>query len=710
MFIKKYRLFLIMLTSALLFDTHAAAEEEVDLEKVQIESLVVEAKFLSPTKVNSVKTPTPIIDVPQSISITTSEQITQRGITSIGEIIDYTPGVNTSQGEGHRDAVVFRGVRSTADFYVDGARDDVQYYRPLYNIEQVEILRGSNALLFGRGGTGGVLNRVTKKARIGEQFLGYRSHADTFAEHAIELDGNYSFNERSAFRLNLMYEGLNNHRDFFDGERFGINPTARFELSPATTFDVSYEYINHDRFIDRGIPTGTDGSPVEAFQDIVFGDEELNFTEIEAHVFRAAIEHSFLENLQGNFNVSYGDYSKVYSNFFASSFDQAATPNAVTIDGYIDSTDRQNLVLSGNLIGEFNSAGIGHTVLFGAEYIDTTSDQFRFNAFFVPDGNADSDTEIFSIMRPLNLRGGVGVNSAGTSVTNSFTTDLNDDTRVGIETYSIYLQDQVEISPMFDIVFGLRYDNFDIEVDNVDPTSSSFGFRTNRDEEISPRAGAIFKPWEDISIYASYSRSFLPRSGEQFANINGTADMLDADEFESREVGVKWDFAAMSLTAALFRNEQTLADRDNTTGENFEIRGLEIEGFELQLQGQIFDPLYISAGYTYLDGETAALADPRELPENTFSFWSEYQFSPKFSFGLGVIHQGESLINDGGTAFLPSYTRLDAAAYYRLSKKIHLQVNIENLTDELYFPNAHSTHQATVGKPINAMFTINGEF
>ncbi|MEM6626676.1 MAG: TonB-dependent receptor plug domain-containing protein, partial [Pseudomonadota bacterium] len=139
-----------------------------DEESVQPEVLVV-GNVLYSDQINSLKAPTPIIDVPQSLSIITADDIAQRGFTSIGQIVDYTPGVNTSQGEGHRDAIVFRGVRSTADFYIDGVREDVQYYRPLYNLEQVEILRGPNALIFGRGGTGGVLNRVTKKAEIGEQ-------------------------------------------------------------------------------------------------------------------------------------------------------------------------------------------------------------------------------------------------------------------------------------------------------------------------------------------------------------------------------------------------------------------------------------------------------------------------------------------------------------------------------------------------------------
>ena len=201
--------------------------------ETQGDPILVTGDVLQSNVVASVKTPTPIIDVPQSLSITTDEQITERGWTSIGEIIDYTPGVNNSQGEGHRDAIVFRGVRSTADFFIDGVRDDVQYYRGLYNLEQVEILRGPNALLFGRGGTGGVLNRVTKKGALGETFGGGQVAIDTFGAFSIQGDINLSASDTAAFRLNASYEQLNNHRDFFDGERIGVNPTARFALGDA---------------------------------------------------------------------------------------------------------------------------------------------------------------------------------------------------------------------------------------------------------------------------------------------------------------------------------------------------------------------------------------------------------------------------------------------------------------------------------------------
>ena len=191
----------------------AATAQVSDTSEIT-EEIVVVGEYLNSAQVNSVKTPTPVLNVPQSLTIISADQIDEQAFNSIADIIEYTPGVNNSQGEGHRDSIVFRGVRSTADFYVDGARDDVQYYRPLYNLEQIEILRGPNALLFGRGGTGGILNRVTKKAQIGENFTGLSAGAGTFGDYSVEVDTNIQAGDRSAIRINAFYENLDNHRDF----------------------------------------------------------------------------------------------------------------------------------------------------------------------------------------------------------------------------------------------------------------------------------------------------------------------------------------------------------------------------------------------------------------------------------------------------------------------------------------------------------------
>lgn len=694
--------------TAALAETAESAESQALAPDPDEGTIIVTGTVLQSNQINSVKTPTPIIDVPQSLSITTEEAILDRGFTSIGQIIDYTPGVNTSQGEGHRDSIVFRGVRSTADFFIDGMRDDVQYYRSLYNLDQIEILRGPNALLFGRGGAGGVLNRVTKKGVIGDTFGGGQIAIDTFGAYSVQADINLSNGDASAFRINAMYENLNNHRDFYDGERIGINPTVRFALSEDTTLDLSYEYADHDRFIDRGIPTGTDGRPIEEFKDITFGDPELNFNDLEAHLLRANLQHTFSDSWKGVFSAFYGNYNKGYSNFYASGYDQANSPDVVTTDGYIDATQRENLILSANMVGEFNTGAVAHTLLFGAEYINTSSDQDRFNPVW---DQTNDDNEIFAITRLLNLRGGVGVNASGdiTSVTFG---DLNDFTQVKIDVVSLYIQDEIKLTDWLNVVVGGRFDSFDIEVLDV----PSDELRTRKDEEFSPRGGVIFKPRENISIYASYSESFLPRSGEQFANINGSNNALDPDKFTNLEAGIKWDFAdRLSFTAAIFEIEQSSPQPNDNDPSTLDVIDSKIDGFELQLQGEVMPAWTVSAGYSFLDGEQQSHTGPtglrpRELPENMFSIWNQFEVTDRLGLGIGMTHQDESFIDNGNTAVLPSYTRFDASAYYDVSEDFRVQVNIENLTDELYFPNSHARHEASVGAPLNARFAITGRF
>ena len=694
------KLFLHVFACLTLFTGAAKAEE-------RIEEVVVLGEILFQDQINALKTPTPIINVPQSVVVVTSEEITRRGFTSIGDIVNHVPGLNTSQGEGHRDAVVFRGVRSTADFFLDGFRDDVQYYRPLYNLEQVEVLKGPNALLFGRGGTGGVINRVTKKGAFGDNFTDLGVAADTFGGVALQIDRNMSATETSAFRVNGYYESLENHRDFFDGDQIGFNPTAKLKLSEATVLDLSYEYIDQERFIDRGIPTGTDGRPVRALRDTVFGDPRLNTTELEANLLKALVQHRFSDTIKGNLSVFYGDYDKLYQNFYAAKYNQAETPDEVTLDGYVDTTQRENFQISGNVITEFQTGNATHTLLVGVELIDTASDQDRFNTYF---DTSESDKETFSISAglPLALVGGRGTNSEGQATINDFSLKLNDDTHVEIDARSVYVQDEIQLSEKFIAVLGARYDEFDIEVDNV----KSADVRSRKDDEVSPRAGLIYKPQENTSIYLSYSESFLPRSGEQFANINGDKNQLDPDTFENLELGIKWNVnEALSLSASLFeidKKSPQVADSDPSTLDVIESSR---EGFEVQIQGQLNAKWSINASYGYLDGEQVNRSGstglrPRELPENTISLWTSYQLTPKFGLGLGASYQDESFINNSNSATLPSYTRIDAAAYYEVSEDVLLQLHVENVSDRVYFPNSHSTHQASVGEEINARLSL----
>jgi len=685
------------LRTIIVFFSIAITSFAVAEESNEVEEIVVKGNVLYSDQVQALKTPVPILDVPQTLSIVTDEDIRKQGIREIGDIVRYTPGVNTSQGEGHRDAVVFRGVRSTADFYQDGVRDDVQYYRSLYNVEQVEILRGPNALLFGRGGTGGIINRVTKKAVLGEQFGSFDFGVDDFGSTDLALDYNIQSAENSALRINLHVDALENHRDFYDGDRVGLNPTLRVALSDNTTLDLSYEYADHERMIDRGIPTAN-GVPVEALDNIVFGTSDINLTTLEADIFRGSLTHNFSETSKGIFSVTSSEFEKLYQNLYASGYNLAT--NVVTLDGYRDPTERENLIISGNLINEFQTGSATHTLLIGAELIDTDNKNHRYDSYW---STTMKDKESFNTTRPLNI----AVNSAGVSTNVNFNTKLKSKTTSDIEVTSIYIQDQIDVNDNLKLMLGGRLDQFDITVDDIKAGTS----QSRDDDEFSPRAGVIFKPQDNVSLYLSYSESFLPRSGEQFKKLSASSAALDPDVYENSEIGVNWDITnELSLRASYFDSEQTVATRDES-GEAAEIVGLQVDGIELEIKGQVNDQLYVQFGYSDMDGKTSSGGEPREIPDHTISLWTTYQVNDKFGYGLGVTRQGESNISNNKPGLvLPDYTRVDFAAFYEISEDLSIQLNIENLTDELYFPHSHSTHQASVGEPVNARVSIRRSF
>ena len=679
-----------ILVSSIAIATTLVADEPV-------EEIVVKGKVLYSDQVKALKTPTAIIDVPQSLSIVTDEDIRKQGIREIGDIVRYTPGVNTSQGEGHRDSVVFRGVRSTADFYQDGNRDDVQYYRSLYNVDQVEILRGPNALLFGRGGTGGIINRVTKKAQIGETFGSFDIGADDFGAFDFAADYNTSTGGNTALRLNLHNDSLENHRDMYDGDRTGFNPTVKIQMSDKTTLDLSYEYADHERFIDRGIPTAN-GKPVEALKDVVFGTSDINVTTLEADIFRGILTTDFSDTSKGIFSITSSEFEKLYQNLYASGYE--LDTNVVTLDGYRDPTERENLIISANLVNELQIGGATHTLLIGAEIVDTDNKNERFDTYW---STTEKDKESFNVSRPLNI----ATNSAGVATGVDFTTKLKSRTTSDIEVTSVYIQDQIDLSDNLVVLLGGRLDQFDITVNDIKAGTS----QSREDDEFSPRAGIIYKPEDNVSLYVSYSESFLPRSGEQYKKLTASSAALDPDVYESTEIGVNWDITPdLSLRASYFDSEQTIATRDES-GEGAEVLGLQVDGIELEIKGQVSDQLYVSFGYSDMDGETSSGGEPREIPENTMSLWTTYQVNDSFGYALGVTRQGESNIsNNKPGLILPDYTRVDFAAFYDISEDLTVRLNIENITDEVYFPHSHSTHQASVGEEVNARLSITRRF
>ena len=682
----------------------------------QDEELEVKGNVLQKDQVNSLQPPMPVLDVPQSVSIITVEDIRNQGFRQIGDLIRYTPGVNTSQGEGHRDAVVFRGVRSTADFYQDGVRDDVQYYRSLYNVEQVEILKGANALLFGRGGTGGLINRVSKTAKIGETFGGLESGVDSFGGADVSLDGNIQVSDSIAFRINFHADSLANHRDMFDGDRVGVNPTMRFEINPSTTLDLSYEYADHERFIDRGIPTddvsGGTNFPIDALNEFVIGTSDLNKTTLEANILKGNLVHNYSDSGKINFSVTANDFNKMYKNLYASDY----ASGIVTLDGYADVTLRETLSISLSNVNEFDRG----TLAVGIDILDTENNNFRYNTFW---STTKDDNETFALTsttpRPLNFN----VDADGNLTYVDYTSDLNNKSDTDIEVTSLYLTGNIDLSDQWKMILGARYDDVSISIKQYGITTPSSGANEGKgavngtdvtksrdDSTISPRFGVIYKPQDNMSLYLSYSESFIPRSGEQYKTFGTSGERFDPDVFENTEVGFKYDTdSGLSLALSYFDMEQTKAAEDGTGGT--ETRALAIDGFEITLNGDIDESNAIRFGLASVDAVRNTSGDKaKEVPELTYSLWYTHQANDMFSISFGATYQDESVINSASGPFLPDYTRFDMAMSITPTENDSVRINIENLGDETYYPHSHSNHQVSVGESQNVRISYSRNF
>lgn len=635
------------------------------------------------------KTATPLIDVPQTIAVMTEDQLEDQAITQLSEALRYVPGVSTESGEGNRDAVFIRGQETTADFYLDGLRDDAQYYRSLYNVARIEVLKGPNALIFGRGGGGGAINRVSKTADPGDSFGEASGSLDTFGAFALGGDLNQVLSEDIALRITGTYEEFGNDRDFFDGRFIGLTPTLTAQLGPDTRLTAAYTRDDDRRLADRGIPS-FNGGPLRGFEDTLFGDPEFNLSDAEVNIARARLDHRFSDRLSANVSFQYADYDKVYANIVPSG------TNGTTVDltGYRNDTDRRNLIGQANFIWQAETGGLDHLLLFGFEAGDQSTDDSRRTAQFATPGGPASriavplaqvlDIPAISLTAPIRAR-----NSE-------------------LTTFSAYLQDQIEIGEHLQLIAGLRWDRFDLDTRNQ-LTGATLG---RVDEKVSPRFGITVKPDADLSIYASFAQSFLPQSGDQFTSLTNVAAGLEPEKFENLELGAKWLIRPdLFFTAALFR-----LDRTNTTapdplvpGNILQSGSTRTKGAEFNLVGKITPRWQANIGYTWLDGEIrdateAAPAGTRleQLPENQFSLWNRFQFTDAFAAGLGVVYQDEQFASLSNAVTLPDYWRVDAALFYDIGENISLQLNIENLFDETYYPSAHGDSNIQPAEPFSA--------
>ncbi|HEY6965325.1 MAG TPA: TonB-dependent siderophore receptor [Erythrobacter sp.] len=687
---------LLLASSALIAVPGLAHAAEAEAEAGDAQAIIVTGKaegYLASDSVTATKTDTPLLDVPQSITVVTRERLDDQAQRSIADVLRYVPGTTVGQGEGNRDQITLRGQNTTADFFLDGVRDDVQYFRSLYNIERVEVLKGPFALIFGRGGSGGIINRVQKTPSADALRVGGVASVNTFGAWDVAADINAPLSTNAAFRLNATYESLDNHRDFFGGERYAINPYVAVDLGGGWKAGLSYEYVKDDRVTDRGVPSiatapGQPNRPLTGYRDTFFGVPGANRTELEAHIVKARLDGELAENLAWSTTLLYGDYDKYYANVFANGAATGQT-GTVPLSSYFDSTTRQNFIAQSNLVWDVDLGAVTNKILFGLEYGDQDSANQRRN------GTLSSNTlNLANIVYPTVTFGA-----------------LARDTQSDVTFVSAYAQDQISFGEHVDVVVGLRYDRFEITgVDRIG-TPRAFG-RT--DEKVSPRVGLILKPQPNVSIYGSYSQSFLPRSGDQFLTLSATQQNLAPERFTNYEVGAKWDIRPdLNLTLALFQLDRTNAttpDPQNVL-TTINIGETRTRGVELGLAGRILPNWQTSGGYTYQDGELRGngLVRLGQLPKHQFALWNRVDLDRRLGVGLGVVHQSSqfaAIRTLPTTTRLPAFTRVDAAVFYKATDNLELQLNVENLLDEDYFADAHNNNNITPGAPINARFTV----
>lgn len=635
------------------------------------------------TSSTATKTPTPLIDIPQSITVVNREVMRDQLMMSMADVVRYVPGITMAQGEGHRDAPVIRGNSTTSDFYVNGVRDDVQYFRDLYNLERVEAVKGPNAMIFGRGGGGGVINRVTKEAGF-NPIRELSLQGGSFGNKRVSGDFGQPLGEKFAFRMNAMYENSDSFRHYFNLERYGVAPTLTIAADEKTRLRLSYEYFHDDRLTDRGIPS-FQGRPAVTHRSTFFGNPSESPTHADVNLGSASVERQ-----EGKLNIRnttlFGAYDKFYQNVFPGAVN--ATSTLVSLSGYNTATQRNNVFNQTDVTYLASTGPVRHTLLWGAEFGRQATDNFRQTAYF----NNTATTINAPFANPVDF----------TPVTwRQAATDA--DNRPVNTVAATYVQDQVSLSRFVQLIGGVRFDRFNLKFHNNRNNED----RRRKDNIVSPRAGVVIKPLTALSLYANYNVAYLPSSGDQFGSLDATTETLKPEKFTNYEAGVKWDVRRyLSVTTAVYRlnRTNTRAVDPNNPAVIVQTGSQRTNGFEWGINGNLTRAWSVAGGYAYQDAFISSPTSAARLgaqvalvPHHTFSLWNNYRILRRLNGGLGIIHQADMWAGIDNTVTIPSFTRADVALYYTLTEKLRLQANVENLTDNKYFVTAHSNNNITPG-------------
>ncbi len=655
---------------------------------------------------SATKTLTAPRDVPQSISFFTKEQIGDQAMQSLGEAFRYTPGLSVHQGENNRDQLIIRGQNTTADFFVNGVRDDVQYYRDPYNLERLEVLKGPNAMIFGRGGGGGVVKRVTKEA-VFKPLRELTLTGGSARNRRVTADIDQPFSERFALRVNGAAENSGSFRQFVGLRRLAVNPTLTWLPDQDTRLTLSYEFARDRRTADRGI-TSFQNRPAEVPPETFYGNPNDSRVRSNVNLLAASFDRQ-IGKLNLHNRTAYGDYDRFYQNYVPGAVNAA---RLVSISAYNNATQRRNLFTQTDLTYLAATGRVRHTLLGGVELGRQRTNNLRRTGYF----NNTSTTVTADFDSPLTAAP-VTFRQSATDADNHLRTKLA----------AVYAQDQIELNRYVQITAGARFDYFDLKYHN-----NRTGEDLRRiDKLVSPRLGVVVKPLTPLSLYGSYSVSYLPSAGDQFSALTDTSQQIKPEKFTNYEVGAKWDIRrTFQLTSALYRLNRTNTrsiDPVNPTAI-IQTGSQRTDGFELGLSGSLTPKWNVSGGYAYqnarithstaaaaaLPGATTfnALAGRQvgQVPHHNFALWNKYQLTSKFSGGFGIIARSRMFAAVDNSVVLPGYARADAAVFYTFNEHWRLQANVENLLNNRYILNADGNNNISPGAPRSLRLGLTARF
>ncbi len=669
----------------------AARRDSVSrLDTVRVRETTVVREVL-PVIRSATRTPTRLVDLPQSLSLMTRSQLDARAVQSMADVVQYLPAVTMGQGEGHRDQPTMRGIASTADLYVDGVRDDVQYYRDLYNVDRVEVLRGPNALAFGRGGGGGVLNRVLRQADFrAHRAMLYEGGSYDHARGTLDLGG--AIGTRLATRMNAMRERSGSFRGI-TLERSGVNPTGALVIAGGM-LRASAERFEDRRTVDRGVPS-FNGRPAPVPSTIFYGDRNVNRA-------RAVVDHGRLEFERGDQAsvnvrsvVSWSAYDKMYQNIVPGVM--STDGRSLTLSAYRNSTDRHNLFSQTDVLWRLRSARIEHLVLVGGEIGRQTTSNFRETGYFGADR---------TVIVPASTDGSAPAVGFRQSPTDA-------DNRSQADVASAYVQHQGQFGRRWQTTAGVRLERFAMSLQNH--RNGQTLERT--DVLVNPRAALVFKPRPSMSVYSSLGTSALPSAGDQFASLTATSSTLRPERFASQEAGAKWESArGLRVSAAYYvlTKSRSSAPDPVRPGVIVQTGRQESRGVELEAQGEIMPGWQLTGAVTaqrarIVSRTSAAVAGASVplVPARSVALWNRVQVRAPIAVGFGVVHQTPMYAAVDNKVTLPAFTRLDGALYLSLGGRLAAQANIENLANVRYVPSANGNNNLQPGAPRLLRVSLN---